>query len=518
MAANPDILLEQAAEALKNKQYPNAEALQRKGCELLRELGGEESRLADEVEKLAQIHYVQKKFSTSASEYQEVVRMREKALPENDLGILKALYGLAKAHFEGQQYELSETEMRKALAIAEIRSDSRETLAFCLYELGWLLYYVGKHREAEPYLLKSLPICEKTYGRSHSQTIRALVGIALLYTNCAEIGKDPEPYFRKVIEASKSDQSLHEYYLENLYRLASFLEESKRFDESDELFLQLLAHIRGKSSQDDSDDWWIINGCVKYFKKRGKETLVADLIKSNPGHDVYTNMVKERLDHAEQTLSENDPEFAEALLAAGNNATFDGKYQEAEPLLMRALDACLRIHGEKNSQTIFALNRVCIIKRLLGKFDEAEYVIGKAVEGAKEGFSDQTFYAWTLENLALLREAEGNADDAVRAYAQAVTEYERICGFPSYETVEALYHQCGSLLRMSRLGPAEAAIRRTISVMDQISGLSDYEKSDYLSTLASILEASGRSTEGTEMRNRAEQLFEQAKQQNERED
>jgi tetratricopeptide (TPR) repeat protein len=112
------------------------------------------------------------------------------------------------------------------------------------------------------------------------------------------------------------------------------------------------------------------------------------------------------LEHAVQTLPQNDPEFAEALLAAGNSATFEGKYQEAESLLARALDACLKIHGEKSSQTLFTLNRVCIIKRLLGKFDEAEDAIHRAVDGARAHFSDHGFYPWTLGNLALLREAE----------------------------------------------------------------------------------------------------------------
>src|SRR4029077_18766888 len=94
--------------------------------------------------------------------------------------------------------------MRKALAWAETRSDSPESVAFCLYELGWLLYYVGKYRESEPYLLKALPICDAVHGGSHHQTIQVLGGIALLYKNCPDIGKDPEPFFRKAIDASKS--------------------------------------------------------------------------------------------------------------------------------------------------------------------------------------------------------------------------------------------------------------------------------------------------------------------------
>jgi tetratricopeptide (TPR) repeat protein len=159
----------------------------------------------------------------------------------------------------------------------------------------------------------------------------------------------------------------------------------------------------------------------------------------------------------------------------------------------------------------------CIIKRTLGKFDEAELAIQQAVEGAKEQFYNDGFYPSTLETLALLREAEKKTDDAARIYAEAVSEYERICGFPSYQTAEALYPQSGCLLRMRNVAPAETAIRRAIGVMDKIEELSGHEKSDYLATLASILEATGRNSEAEEMQNRAQELFEQAQKENERE-
>jgi hypothetical protein len=57
---------------------------------------------------------------------------------------------MAKSHFEAQQYEAAETGMRRALAVTETRQDSAESVAFCLYELGWLLYFDGKYQEAEP--------------------------------------------------------------------------------------------------------------------------------------------------------------------------------------------------------------------------------------------------------------------------------------------------------------------------------------------------------------------------------
>jgi tetratricopeptide (TPR) repeat protein len=172
MTIDIDAVLQQAAEAVKDKQYATAEALQRRGCELLREQQADKSRIANEIEKLADIHCAQRKFDLCANEYAEVVRMREKFLPENDFSILRVLYRSAKSHFESQQYDLAESEMRKVLSIGETHTDAHETLAFCLYELGFLLYYVGKYQEAEPFLLKALPICDANLGARHHQTIQ----------------------------------------------------------------------------------------------------------------------------------------------------------------------------------------------------------------------------------------------------------------------------------------------------------------------------------------------------------
>lgn len=67
------------------------------------------------------------------------------------------------------------------------------------------------------------------------------------------------------------------------------------------------------------------------------------------------------------------------------------------------------------------------------------------------------------------------------------------------------------------MGAAEKAIGQAISVMDEIEKLSGYEKSDYLGTLASVLEAAGRSSEAVEVQNRSRELFQHAKERDESE-
>jgi tetratricopeptide (TPR) repeat protein len=517
MTNETETLLLQAKEALEAKQYAKAEASQRQACDLMRGERADDSRLASEIEKLADIHCIQKKFDQCASEYAEVVQMREKFVPANDYNILRPLYRQAKSHFEGQKYDLAEAEMRRTLSIAETHSDSPETLAFSLYELGFLLYFVGKHSEAEPLLLKALSTADAALGGSHHQTIRALDGIARLYAN-SDLAKDPEPYFTRLIEVSKTKKELTETYRLNLWRFAGYMAEHQKYEQADELYLELVAVLDATEQKDDCNLHLIASSCVKYFKSRGKGELVAHLAPEGPDYGVYGDMVKGRLAHAEQALSEDDPEYAEALSAAGNHALFEGKYQEAEPLLTRAFDAFTRVNGKNSSQAVLALNRVGTIKRLLRKFDEAESAIQKAINAAKESSVDQGLYPRSLENLALLREAENRVEDAERIYEEAVADYEKSSGLASYVTAEALYHQSGCLLRMGKLRPAETAIRRAIGVMDKVEQLSGYEKSDYLGTLASILEATGRNSEAAEMKSRAQQLFEQTKKENERED
>jgi len=75
--------------------------------------------------------------------------------------------------------------------------------------------------------------------------------------------------------------------------------------------------------------------------------------------------------------------------------------------------------------------------------------------------------------------------------------------------------QSGYPRRVEDFGAAESAIRRAISVVDDGEDLSEFEISDYLGTPASILRATERESDASEMRNRAEKPFQKAKSQEE---
>lgn len=500
---------QQAAEALEARQYARAENLQQQGLELLRRQIPIASQIPDELEKLAHIHFVQDKFENAASEFEQVLELRT---PTDKSAFLRIAYWLAKSRFAAQKYDMAEAVLRRALSEA----DAAENVALYSYELGFLMYFVGRYQEAEGLLLRALPLYEATKGPSDPWTVEILERLALTYLHCPGIGKDPEPYFKRAVDVIKPEGETRKIYIENLCRFAEFIAEHERFQEADELYLRILELLNDFPEQDESH--WVASSCLKYFRKRGRDELVASLVAKEAKYDVYGEILAGQIAHAEQTLSEDNPRLAKALFNAGNNAIFQGKYEDAEKLLYRSFAAYERIHGNESELVATVLNRICVTSRMLKKFSEAERAVQRALEIARRRFPQADVLPRSLENFALLRQAQGRSSEAIELYRQAVQKYESICGFPSYETVEALYRQSGFFLRVGDFSFAEAAIRRALSVVDSVDELSDYEVSDYWSVLASVLDSAGRQSEAREMERKAQELYERAEKQSQSEE
>lgn len=517
MSTPYDALLQAATDALGDQQYAAAETLQRQGLDLLREQTADEPRISNELEKLAGIHFVQQKFDLAASEYGQVLKICERLVPDNDARALRVLYWLAKSQFKSQHYDLAEITLRRALSAVETQNNSPVSVALYSYELGFLLYFVGRYQEAETYLLKALPVYETAKGVSHPSTVEILERLALTYSLCPAIDKDPEPYFRRAVDVIKPEGEMRQTYLENLCRLAEYVAERRRFEEADALYSQVFALLNDPGQSVQLSEHWVVSSCVKYFQARGEGDLIAPLAAREATYDAFGEILRTDLEHAEEKLSADDPKLGKALFNAANNAIFQGKYEDAEKLLRRALDAYERNYGGDSEPVTKVLSRICVVSRLLKKFEEGERAVQRALEVARRHFINSYVFPSALENFALLREAQTETTEATRLYEQAVVEYERICGFPSYETAEALYRQSAYFLRVGEFGSAETTIRRAVSVMDEIEALSDYEKSDYLSVLASVQEATGHHAEAVETRKHAEELFERAAKENDSE-
>ena len=509
-------LIQQSSNALKAKQYPVAESSLRRAVGLLEKDGAPDETIATHLEQLASIHVEQEKFEIAANEYIRVLALRSKFLPPNDFQMIRVQHSLGRTYFADQNYESAEAAFRQSLSFSETRPESPAGLALCLYELGFLLYYVGRYAEGETYLLRALPLFESNKGPSHPETIETLERIALTYKNDPKLGKDPGPYFRRAVEAATSEQKETYQYVANLCRYAEYLADSVRVTEAEGAYTELLTLLNKRKDVGESELNWIVSDCIKYFKKQGKTELVAYLIDERSAHKSYLGMVDARLQHAEQTLPPDDPEYAEALFVAGNAVLYDGDDQRAEELLTRALASYTESYGENSEQVVHALNRVCVVKRVRGKLEEAESAISRALELAQSSFTETHLFPRTLETFAILRSSQERFQEAAELEERALTETERLCGFPSFAMAESLYRSGSLFLHLGKLTRAEECIERAISIMDEVEGLSESEKSDYIMVRGQILEASGRIEEGRAEQKRAQDILERERERCER--
>lgn len=82
--------------------------------------------------------------------------------------------------------------------------------------------------------------------------------------------------------------------------------------------------------------------------------------------------------------------------------------------------------------------------------------------------------------------------------------------------IRGFYRLSGQLIRAGNFADAEKTIRGVTEAMDKVDGVSDFEKSDYIATLAAALDGLGRKHQSEEA-GRAEELLERARKQAETE-
>ncbi len=118
---------------------------------------------------------------------------------------------------------------------------------------------------------------------------------------------------------------------------------------------------------------------------------------------------------------------------------YAGRYAEALPYFITALDLAEERHGDDAPEIATDLNNLAELYRLLGRYDEAEplYRRAIAIDEAQEGRASPELAA-SLNNLALLYRALGRLDDAEKLYKRSLGLLEDAYGYSHPQVAMAL--------------------------------------------------------------------------------
>ena len=126
-------------------------------------------------------------------------------------------------------------------------------------------------------------------------------------------------------------------------------------------------------------------------------------------------------------LGEENSDFAHSLNNLAEIYRHQGRYKEAEPLYLRALEITKCLLGEENPSVATSLNNLALLYYSQGRYKEAEPLFLQALEITKCLLGEENSYvATSLNNLALLYHSQGRYKEAEVLYLQALDMRKRL--------------------------------------------------------------------------------------------
>ncbi|MBC7771455.1 MAG: tetratricopeptide repeat protein, partial [Pyrinomonadaceae bacterium] len=179
-----------------------------------------------------------------------------------------------------------------------------------------------------------------------------------------------------------------------------------------------------------------------------------------------------------------------------------GLYEKAAPHLEQALILFPRVFGERSMEAGEVWNDLGELKRQLGDYPAANIAYLRAME-IQRPFPPSISKAQTLNNLGLLRQAQGRFEEAVDLQQQALDIRITVSGHVNHE-VATSYQNLGSVLvSMGRLAEAEDRFRECLNMRINLLTPHHFRVANTQLSLAILLGERGELNEAESLATRA---------------
>jgi len=158
-----------------------------------------------------------------------------------------------------------------------------------------------------------------------------------------------------------------------------------------------------------------------------------------------------------------------------------GKYQEALPLLQRALTICEKVLGPEHDDTAISLSNLAMLHYNLGQYDKALLLNQRALEIREKVLGPE--HSDTIDSLqiqASVYQALGQYDDALRLHQRALAIKEKILGPEHAYNVSSLNGLAALYLKFDQYDKALPLLQRALVIREKSLGP---EHADTIATL-----------------------------------
>jgi tetratricopeptide (TPR) repeat protein len=173
-----------------------------------------------------------------------------------------------------------------------------------------------------------------------------------------------------------------------------------------------------------------------------------------------------------------------------------GKYAEAEPLLLRSLAISENQLGGKHPDTATSLNNLASLYKSTGRYLEAETLFVRSLAISEEQLgANHLSTATSLNNLAGLYESTGRYAEAELLYNRSLAISENQLGGKHPDTAVSLNNLAVLYKSIGRYSEAEPLFIRSLAIAEEQLGTNHPFTATSLNNLAGLYESTGRYSE-----------------------
>jgi tetratricopeptide (TPR) repeat protein len=185
------------------------------------------------------------------------------------------------------------------------------------------------------------------------------------------------------------------------------------------------------------------------IRKLGEERLASGSWPEAEQYWVQAVKVAER-------LGENDPRFAYSLEKLSESILNQNRFEEAEPILLRAHTLKLRILGEEHLSLATSLHNLSKLYYFLKRYEQAESLAKQFVNICEKNLgTEHPDVACGMHNLATLYHMSGRLEDAEAQYVRALEINRKSLGGEHPNTIKLMKSYAALLKALERNSEAE---------------------------------------------------------------
>eukprot|EP00298_Acanthocystis_sp_HF-20_P012267 c19803_g1_i1.p1 GENE.c19803_g1_i1~~c19803_g1_i1.p1 ORF type:complete len:575 (+),score=231.52 c19803_g1_i1:101-1825(+) len=203
------------------------------------------------------------------------------------------------------------------------------------------------------------------------------------------------------------------------------------------------------------------------------ESIGADKLNGIVRENVRNWVVKFSLSLIEDNTAKDKKESSLLLNNVGMILFYQGKYQDAEPLLEQSLAIREKIFGQKHLEFSTSLNNIAGLKKAQGKLKDSEGLYKQDVSIMEQNFgNDHLNLATTLNNLATLYYSQERHGEAEMYFKKSLKISEDKFG-PEHPFIATITNNIAAILQAeSKFEEAETYYKKSLEIFEKSLGVS----------------------------------------------